>query len=77
MEFNKQKSVLDSLAKYDYCANSSDYISISQWSNGEGYDIDINGKQMLHLTVGELDAISYLTKTLEYHRDEQDEDNEN
>lgn len=69
MEFSKQRNIIDKLNKYDYLANDSDYISVSEWANGEGYDIDINGKQMIHLSVGELEGIYYLTKSIDYNRD--------
>lgn len=66
MEFNKQKNVIDSLNKYCYLAKDNSYISASEWANGEGYDIDINGEQLIRLTNGELEAINYLTKSLSY-----------
>ncbi len=68
MEFNSRKSVNDKLKKYDYLAKDEDYIEVTEWANGEGYDITIdsgtNYKQF-SLTVGELEAIKYLTKSLE------------
>lgn len=68
MEFNKLKSVSDNLNKYDYLSKPDDYIQITEWSNGEGYDITIysgaNYKQY-SLTDGELEAIKYLIKSLE------------
>lgn len=67
MEFSKCKSALDKLDKYDYLASESDYIAVTEWNNGEGYDIDINGKQQIHLTDGELAAINYLAKSMEYN----------
>lgn len=67
MEHKNVRNVIDSLQKYDYLSNNeSDYISVTEWSNGEGYDIDLNGKQSIRLTSGELDAINYLVKTIEY-----------
>lgn len=74
MEFSKQKNVLDKLKKYDYLANENDYISVSEWSNYEGVDIDLNGKQLIRLTNGELEAIYYLAKSLEFNREENNEE---
>lgn len=65
MKFGERKSVSDDLNKYDYMAKNSDFIEVTEWMNGEGWDISINETQ-LHLTRGELDAINYLTKSLEY-----------
>ena len=67
MEFSKCKSVLDNLNKYDYLAGDSDYIVVTEWNNGEGFDVDINGKQQIHLTNGELAAVCYLAKSIEYN----------
>ena len=66
MEYNKCKNVIDSLKPYDYFAKEEDYISVTEWHNGEGYDIDLNGKQFIHLTQGELEAINYIVKTIGY-----------
>ncbi len=67
MEFNNRKSVNDKLKKYDYLAKDEDYIEVTEWTNGEGYDIAINDK-IISLTNGQLDAINYLTKSLEYSK---------
>ena len=68
MEFNSRKSVNDKLKKYDYLAKDEDYIEVTEWTNGEGYDITIAGGsnyKQFSLTDGELEAIKYLTKSLE------------
>ena len=68
MEFNSRKSVNDKLKKYDYLAKDEDYIEVTEWTNGEGYDIAINDK-IISLTEGQLNAIDYLVKSLEYKSD--------
>lgn len=68
MEKVKRKSVNDNLQKYDYLAKDNDFIEVTEWSNGEGWDISINDK-IIQLTIGQLDAINYLTKALEYYDD--------
>lgn len=67
MEFVNRKSVNDKLTKYDYLAKDNDFIEVTEWTNGEGYDIIINDK-IISLTNGQLDAINYLTKSLEYSK---------
>lgn len=68
MEFNNKKSVSDNLSKYDYTqTDKNSFIEITEWTNGEGYDITINDKSVISLTCGELDAINYLTQSLQYH----------
>ena len=65
METTKVNQITDSLKKYTYSGKESDYITLTEWANGEGYDIDINGK-LLSLSVDELEAINYLTLALRY-----------
>lgn len=69
MEFNSRKSVNDNLKKYDYLAKDDDFIEITEWTNGEGYDIMIND-ETISLTEGQLNAINYLVKSLEYKSDD-------
>lgn len=64
MKKNNRKSINDKLEKYDYLSKDSDFIEITEWTNGEGWDICINDK-MIQLTFGQLDAINYLTKALD------------
>lgn len=70
MEFNSRKAVNDKLKKYDYLAKDEDYIEIVEWTNGEGYDITINDDKIISLTRGQIDAINYLVKSLEYKSDD-------
>ena len=67
MEKYKLKAISDDLRKYDYLAKEDDFIEVSEWNNGEGWNISINDNTF-QLTMGQLDAINYLTKTLEYDR---------
>ena len=72
MEKNMRKSVNDSLGKYDYLVNKDEhsFIEVTEWANGEGFDITIetkNKSRLMSLTAGELEAINYLTKSLEYN----------
>lgn len=67
MEITNRKSINDKLTKYDYLAKDDDFIEVTEWTNGEGYDIVINDK-IISLTSGQLDAINYLTKSLEYSK---------
>lgn len=74
MEFNNRKSVNSLLKNYDYLCKDDDFIEITEWTNGEGYDISIETKsntKFYSLTHGELEAINHLIKSLEYndHKD--------
>ena len=65
MEITKVNQITDNLKKYTYSGKDSDYITLTEWDNGEGYDIDINGK-LITLSDNELEAINYLTLALRY-----------
>lgn len=66
MEKYTKQSITDNLKKYDYLAKDSDFIEITEWHNGEGFDIAINEK-IISLTHGQLEAIDYLIKALTYN----------
>lgn len=66
MEITNRKSISDDLNKYDYLAKEHDFIQITEWTNGEGWDITIN-EIVISLTQGQLEAIKYLIKTLDYN----------
>lgn len=65
MEITKVNQITDSLKKYTYSGKESDYITLTEWTNGEGYDIDINGK-LITLSDDELEAINYLTLVMRF-----------
>ena len=68
MKIDSRKSINDDLQKYDPLKNKSSFIEITEWTNGEGWDIAINEKTF-NLTYGELEAINYLVKALDYESD--------
>ena len=67
MEIHERKAVSDELKKYDHLAKDSDFIEVTEWANGEGWDITINDK-VISLHEDELEAINYLTKVLIYEK---------
>lgn len=69
MEKYKLKAICEDLNKFDYLAKKDDFIEVSEWNNGEGWNININDT-VFQLTDGQLKAINYLTQTLDlYDRD--------
>lgn len=70
MEHYTRKSIFDNLNTYDYlCNDPNAFIEITQWANGDGYDINIssNHKQLyISLTDGEIEAINHLINCLQY-----------
>jgi hypothetical protein len=60
------------VALKDYCVFSmgkkGDFIEVTKWSNGEGYDIhisDIRGDVNFYLTEGQFEAIKKCIKKIE------------
>ena len=68
MEFNERTSVKDDLRKYDYLANKDSIIQVTQWANGDGWDISIDDEPVISLTWGQLDAINYLVDTIQFQK---------
>ena len=65
MEVTKVNQITDSLKKYTYSGKDSDYITLTEWANKDGYDIDINGK-LITLSNDELEAINYLILVIRF-----------
>lgn len=64
MKTYKRKAIWTSLRPYDCFAKEDDYIEVTEWANGEGYDINISrerGDLHISLTHGELQAVRVLT----------------
>lgn len=68
MEFNQRTSIKDDLRKYDYLANKDSIIQVTQWANGDGWDISIDDEPVISLTWGQLDAINYLVDTIQFQK---------
>ena len=66
-EIIQRKSINDNLRKYDHLAKENSFIEITEWGNGEGWDITIDDR-VISLTWGQLDAIQYLTLALQYQK---------
>ena len=61
-----RKAVFSYLKKYDHIADESDFIEVTEWENGEGFDVEIQGKlsTRFQLTWGEYTALKKLVKSL-------------
>lgn len=66
METNSRKSVSEDLNKFCHLAKKGDFVEVTEWSNGEGYDIAFN-ENIISLSHGQIEAIVYLTKHLNYN----------
>ena len=69
MEITKRKTIHDNLKKYDYLAKDLEYIEVTEWTNGEGFDIAIHSRnkdKLIILTREEIEAINHLISTLDH-----------
>lgn len=66
VEIKERKSINDDLHKYDYLAKKDSFIEVTEWANGEGWDISIDDK-IISLSWGQLDAINFLVNHLRYN----------
>ena len=66
MKKYKRNAVFSYLKKYDFIADEKDFIEVTEWKNGEGFDVDIVGKlsSRFQLTWGEYTALKKLVKKI-------------
>ena len=58
-----RKSVNSRLMDFCYLANKHDFIEVTEWANGDGFDVTINDTTLM-MTHGQLKAIRILVKKL-------------
>lgn len=68
-KYNRKSACVsdEELKKFDYLADNNDFIEITYWKNGEGFDVEVTGKlqQRFQLTFGQFKAIKKLVKYLD------------
>lgn len=60
---NQRTSLFTLLKPYDCFADQDSFIEITEWSNGEGYDVNIvtnHREQLFQITHGEFEALTVL-----------------
>jgi len=62
MNFATRRSVYADLNTYCHMARPHDVIEVTEWTNGEGWDVAL-GNRAFHLTHGELQALTVLCNT--------------
>ena len=62
IEINQRTSKIIELLPYCFISEYNGYIEVCEWSNGEGYDVNISshGDQRFSLTWGQWEALSAL-----------------
>jgi hypothetical protein len=64
MDYVKKKCIIDNLKKYSHQSNENEFIEVSEWVNGEGYDININDTKRISLSFDEFEAVKHLISCL-------------
>jgi len=67
MELKKRNSVFTELNPFCYLSGDNDYIEVTEWTNGEGFDITISdksGDRITSMTYGEYKALKKVIKFL-------------
>ena len=63
IEVSKRRAVISELKDYCHLSGDHDTMEVSEWSNGEGYDVCIdrkNGGEKFSLTYGEASLLQVL-----------------
>ena len=58
------RSITTNMKMFDLTSKESGYITVTEWSNGEGWDICINDN-VIQISRGELEAINFLTAAVD------------
>lgn len=59
MNFAQRRAVYADLRDYCHMAKPHEIVEVTEWTNGEGWDISI-GNRNFQLTMGELQALQVL-----------------
>lgn len=67
MKRNIRNTVYEDLKKFSIFAEDNDFIEVTEWTNGEGFDVNIEDKQgsrKISLLYEELDGIVTMANIL-------------
>lgn len=66
METYNRKSIFERLKGYCIFAEKYDFIEITEWKNGEGFDVEISGKESKRfaITYGQYDLLKKMVKKM-------------
>lgn len=68
MKRYERKSVMTELKKFCVISKEHDFMEITEWANGEGFDVNTSDKSF-NLTFGEFKALKKLVKALTHEKD--------
>lgn len=67
MEIIKRKSIFCETKGHCYLSSKDDYMEITEWTNGDGFDVNISNKNdqlMFNLTHGQFKLLKKMYKKL-------------
>jgi hypothetical protein len=62
METYSRKSAFTEMKEFDHLAKPGDFMEVTLWHNGEGFDVTISDDQLFTLSWGEYKALKKLVK---------------
>jgi hypothetical protein len=60
---SNRRSVFTTLKEYCHCSAENDFMEVTEWTNGEGFDVTVsrvNGEDVFKLSHGELTLLNIL-----------------
>ena len=60
IQTNTRKAKFTTLKPYCHFSKPDEYMEVTEWSNGEGMDVNINDEKHISLTWGEYEALQVL-----------------
>lgn len=70
VKYNKNVSISVDINDFYSTNNKDDFMEVTEWTNGLGWDISINDRKY-SLSYEEYDLLQYLIMSLNYHKDEE------
>ena len=70
VKYNKNVSISVDINDFYSTNNKNDFMEVTEWTNGLGWDISINDRKY-SLSYEEYDLLQYLIMSLNYHKDEE------
>ena len=66
-ETSKRRSIFADLNQFCVMSKAKDFIEVTEWSNGEGYDVLIHAfdTERISISHGQFDALKCLIKKLD------------
>lgn len=58
--YDRKAKFTDCLAAYCHHHKQHDYMEVTEWHNGEGFDVNLSGEKSFSLTWGEYECLQAL-----------------